>query len=364
MTATALPGSELLANLAAHDPRFRERTAHALLAVEKRLLACAADAPDPRVAELVGHIATAGGKRLRPLLVLLGAEFGEPWRDGVVEAAVIAELVHISSLHHDDVMDGAELRHGVASVNALWGARLAVAGGNWLLARAARLAAELGPEMVRFQADVASELVEGQLRELTGPGEGEDPVAHFFRVTSGKTAALLAMALRAGALHAGAPAAYGGALDEYGRQLGVAFQISDDLLDLVAPASSTGKELGKDLAAGVPSLPVVLAATDRRPAGAELRELLSSGPLDDPRDRRRALDLFAASPAPAAAAAHLGHRLRLAREALGVLPPGPARRALHALCDYVDSRVARTADAGHRSDQQTRQGVGHADGIG
>ncbi|MFD4035039.1 polyprenyl synthetase family protein [Streptomyces sp. NPDC058637] len=347
MTVTALPGSELLVHMAAHDPLFRERTAQSLLAVEKRLLDCASDAPDPRVAELTGHIATAGGKRLRPLLVLLGAEFGESWRDGVVEAAVIAELVHISSLYHDDVMDGAELRHGVVSANALWGARLAVAGGNWLLARAARLAAELGPDMVRFQADVASELVVGQLREMTGPDEGEDPVAHYFQVASGKTAALLAMALGAGALRAGAPDAHGRALIEYGRQLGIAFQISDDLLDLVAPASRTGKEQGADLAAGAPSLPVLLAVADGRPAGAELRELLSAGPLEDPADRRRALRLFAVSPAPAGAEAHLRHRLDLARAALDVLPPGPARRALHALCDYVDSRVARTVDAGH-----------------
>ncbi|MFF5897979.1 polyprenyl synthetase family protein [Streptomyces argenteolus] len=346
MTATALPGSELLAHMAAHDPSFRERTAESLIAVEKRLLDCAAESGDPRVAALTGHIATAGGKRLRPLLVLLGAEFGEPWRDGVVEAAVIAELVHISSLYHDDVMDGAELRHGVASANALWGARLAVAGGNWLLARAARLAAELGPDMVRFQADVASELVVGQLREMTGPAEGEDPVAHFFQVTSGKTAALLAMALGAGALRAEAPASYGRALTEYGRQLGIAFQISDDLLDLLAPASATGKEQGKDLAAGVPSLPVLLAAADRRPAGAELRELLAAGPLADPADRRRALELFAHSPAPAAAEAHLRRRLRLARAALDALPAGPAHRALHALCDYVLSRVAPTVGAG------------------
>ncbi|MFI8814198.1 MULTISPECIES: polyprenyl synthetase family protein [unclassified Streptomyces] len=342
MTVTAPPGSELLAHIAAQEPSFERRTAESLLAVEKRLLDCASGAPDPRVAELTCHLAAAGGKRLRPLLVLLGAEFGESWRDGIVDAAVIAELVHISSLYHDDVMDGAALRHGVDSANARWGERLAVAGGNWLLARAARLAAELGPDMVRFQADVASELVVGQLREMTGPAEGEDPVSHFFQVTSGKTAALLSMSLGAGALRAGAPAAHRAALAEYGLQLGIAFQISDDLLDLAAPAELTGKEQGTDLAVGVPSLPVLLATADPGPAGAELRELLAAGPLEDPGDRRRALELFAASPAPAAARAHLRQRLDRAGAVLDTLPPGPARRALHALCDYVDTRVART----------------------
>ncbi|MFI8438414.1 polyprenyl synthetase family protein [Streptomyces sp. NPDC079020] len=343
MTVTAPPGSELLDRIASHDPSFRERTAESLLAVEKRLLDCAAGAPDPRVAELTGHLAAAGGKRLRPLLVLLGAEFGESWRDGVVDTAVVAELVHISSLHHDDVMDGALLRHGVDSANARWGARLAVAGGDWLLARAARLAAELGPDMVRFHADVASELVVGQLREMTGPAEGEDPVGHYFQVSSGKTAALLAMSLGAGARRAGAPEAYGSSLTEYGRQLGIAFQISDDLLDLAAPAALTGKEQGKDLAAGVLSLPVTLAAADPGPAGAELRELLADGPLDDPAGRRRALELFAVSPALAAARAHLRQRLDLAGAALEALPPGPARRALHALCDYVHARSVPAA---------------------
>lgn len=343
---TASPGNELLERIAAREPLFRERTAQLLLEVEKRLLDVAADSPDPRVAELTAHIAASGGKRMRPLLVLLGAEFGEEWRDGVVEAAVIAELVHISSLYHDDVMDGAALRHGVLSANARWGERLAVAGGDWLLARAARLAAGVGPDMVRFNADVAGDLVDGQLRELTGPAEGEDPVEHFFRVTAGKTAALLAMALGAGALQAGVPAEQGRALMEYGHQLGIAFQISDDLLDLVAPAAQTGKEQGKDLAAGVLSLPVLLAASDTGPAAAQLRELLSEGPLDDPARQQRALELFRSSAAPAAAEQHLRERLGLARSSLRHLPECSARRALDALCDYVGTRVSRSTAAG------------------
>ncbi|MFJ1859114.1 polyprenyl synthetase family protein [Streptomyces anulatus] len=346
MLVTASPGSELLDRIAARDPLFRDRTAQRMQAVEKRLVDVAADSPDPRVGELTGHLAVSGGKRMRPLLVLLGAEFGEEWRDGVVDAAVIAELVHISSLYHDDVMDGAALRHGVASANARWGERLAVAGGDWLLARAARLAAGLGPDMVRFNADVAGDLVEGQLLEMTGPAEGEDPVQHFFRVTSGKTAALLAMALGAGALQAGAPTGQGRSLMEYGHQLGIAFQISDDLLDLVAPAEETGKEQGKDLAAGVLSLPVLLAVSGTGPADAELRDLLEAGPLDDLVRRRRALELFRSSGAPAAAEQHLRERLALARSALHDLPVCAARRALDALCDYVGTRVSRSNAAG------------------
>ncbi|MET9662106.1 polyprenyl synthetase family protein [Streptomyces sp. NPDC006510] len=339
MTVAAPAGSGLLAHVAVGEPEFENRITESLLAVEKRLLDCVASAPDPRVAELTGHLAAAGGKRLRPLLVLLGAEFGEPFRDGVTEAAVIAEIVHISSLYHDDVMDGATMRHGVPSVNARWGERLAVAGGNWLLARAAQLASRLGAQAVRFNAEVASRLVAGQLGELTGPAPDEDPVEHFFQVTEGKTAALFSMSTAIGALQAGAPAGCQDALTEYGNQLGVAFQISDDLLDLAAPAALTGKEQGKDLWAGVASLPVLLAQEDTSPGGAELRALLADGPVEGAEARRRALELFRASPAPARAQAHLYRRLDRARAALELLPPCPARRVLDALCGYVALRT-------------------------
>ncbi|MCX5203687.1 polyprenyl synthetase family protein [Streptomyces sp. NBC_00237] len=312
----------------------------ALAAAEKWLQDCVHSAPDPRVAALTGHLAAAGGKRLRPLLVLLGAEFGEPWRDGVTQAAVIAELVHISSLYHDDIIDGAATRHGVDSVNARWGERAAVLGGDWLLARAAQLAAGLGAEAIHLNAQTAGRLVSGQLRELTGPAPGEDPVAHYFQVIAGKTAALLSMSLGMGALQAGASAAQAAALTEYGEQLGVAFQIADDLLDLSAPAELTGKEQGKDLLAGVSSLPVLIALAGDDPADDELRALLTGGHVTAPAVHRRVLELFRCSPAAAEAAALMRQRLEQARASLEGLPPIPARRALVALGDFVARRTA------------------------
>lgn len=328
----------LIGRLVPDEPVFRLRIADALAKAEKWLQDCANSAPDPRVATLTGHLAAAGGKRLRPLLVLLGAEFGEPWRDGVTQAAVIAELVHISSLHHDDVMDRAETRHGVPSVHARWGERAAVFSGDWLLARAARLAADLGTEAIHLNAQTAGRLVAGQLRELTGPAPGEDPVEHYFQVTAGKTAALLSMSLGIGAVQAGAPAPYLPALTEYGEQLGVAFQIADDLLDLTSPAEVTGKDQGKDLLAGVPSLPVLLALAGKGRADRELRALLRAGPASDAAAHRRALELFRRSPATAEAQALMRERLDLARAALGVLPDLPARRALTELCDVIAPR--------------------------
>ncbi|MDJ0347479.1 polyprenyl synthetase family protein [Streptomyces sp. PH10-H1] len=325
----------LVRRLALKDPGLEVRLRNGLDAAEKQLLAHAESAEDPRISTLTGHLAAAGGKRVRPLLVLLGAEFGDPWRHGVTQAAVIAELVHVSSLYHDDVMDNAATRHGVSSVNARWGERLAVLAGDLLLAKAARLAAELGPAAISLNAEVAGALVAGQLCELIGPGPGEDAISHYFQVISGKTAALLAMSLRTGAQQAGAPEPVVRSLGQYGEELGLAFQIADDLLDLKASTEQMGKEQGRDLAAGVTSLPVLLALADTTPRGAALRELLSAGPAADPAQQRLALRLFRRSPALAEAEAMMHQRLDRARAALSDLPPLPALRALNLLCDYV-----------------------------
>lgn len=324
----------MLRRLALSDAGLERRLRSGLEAAEKELAAHAESAEDPRIADVTGHLAAAGGKRLRPLLVLLGAEFGDPWKDGITGAAVIVELVHVSSLYHDDVMDAAATRHGVPSANARWGERLAVLAGDLLLAKAARLAADLGPEVTALNAEVAGRLVEGQLHELVGPGAGEDPITHYLRVISGKTAALLAMSLRIGAQQAGAPEQVVRALGEYAEHLGFAFQMADDLLDIKAPTEQLGKEQGKDIKAGVASLPVLLALADRTPRGAELRELLSAGPVG-PAEQRRALALFRRSSALAEAEAMMHERLDLARTALRALPPRPALQALDALCDFV-----------------------------
>ncbi|MDG9720223.1 polyprenyl synthetase family protein [Streptomyces sp. DH24] len=331
--------AELLRRLGPDEPKFQARVGEALDHVESLLRACTRDAADPRVAALTGHLAATGGKRMRPLLVLLAAEFGDPAREGVAQAAVVAELVHLASLYHDDVVDRAATRHGAPSANALWGNRPAILGGDWLLARAARLSADLVPEALALNSRTASRIVAGQMRELVGPVPGEDPVTHYFRVTAGKTAALLAMSLGVGAHQSGTSPDVADALIEYGEQLGIVFQIADDLLDLFSPAASSGKEQGKDLLIGVPSLPVLLARESTDPRDAELRELLAAGPVAGAGRHRRALDLFAVSQAAVRTRTIMHQRLALARTALDALPPLPARDALDALCDFVARRT-------------------------
>jgi heptaprenyl diphosphate synthase len=333
--------SSLATELAVSEPALTARLTRGMNASEERLRGLAAEARDPCVAEIVGHLIDTGGKRLRPLLALVGAEFGVWDPSLAVEAAALAELVHVASLYHDDVMDQARTRRGVPSANALWGNSAAVLAGNWLLSKAARLAAELGADSMRLQAKVTNRLVAGQMRELTGPTDGEDPLSHYFAVVAGKSAALISMALQVGAVRTGAPDQVVQALAEYGEHLGTAFQIADDILDITSSSEISGKEQGKDLAVGVVSLPVLLALADEGPEAAELRELLAANALAaDPGGPGlpRAVGLLHRTGALAEAEAMMDARLLRARAALTRLPAGPATQVLHSLCDFVARR--------------------------
>ncbi|MFI6849616.1 polyprenyl synthetase family protein [Kitasatospora sp. NBC_00085] len=343
LTAEPRPDS-LVARLALADPGLTARLHRGLADAETRLRETAADVPNALVAERSRYLIEAGGKRLRPLLVLLAAEFGAGAEDGrtgqVLDAAAMVELIHVASLHHDDVMDGARSRHGVPSAPARWGNRTAVLLGNRLLVRAGRLAAGLGDDVIRMQGGAAERLVRGQLRELTGPAAGESPLTHHFAVIADKTASLISLALRLGAEVAGAPAPAVRALAEYGEQLGIVFQLSDDLLDFVADPAESGKDAGIDLAVGVRTLPVLLALSEDGPRAAELRRLLEGGPLADERNRRRAAELLRSSSAEARARELLHSCATDARDALSALPDLPARAALESLVGLVEHRTA------------------------
>lgn len=327
--------------LHASDPQLDDRLRRGMAAAEERLRECIAQADDPHVEKLASHLVLSGGKRLRPLLVLLGAQFGRLGAEtdpAVVDAAVVVELVHVASLCHDDVMDQAATRRGSPSVNALYGNSSAVLAGNWLLARAGMLAGGLDSAGLRLYARVTEQLVVGQMHEVAGPYGGRDALSHYFAVISGKSASLISASLRIGAVQAGAPDAVALALGAYGEHLGIAFQISDDLLDITSESSASGKEQGKDLAAGVASLPVVLALADRRPKARKLRELLSSGAPVTPREHRRALELLRASDAMGEARTLMQQHLQRARAALADLPAGAAQAMLGGLCEFVAAR--------------------------
>jgi len=292
------------------------------------------------VGEAARHLADAGGKRFRPLLTLLAAHVGDPSAAGVVESAVVVELTHLATLYHDDVMDEASVRRGAVSDNARWTNTVAILTGDFLFSRASDLLAELGPEAVRIQARTFSRLVTGQIRETAGPPPGGDPVAHYLTVLAEKTGSLIATSAMFGAMFGGAPAAVADLLRRYGELIGIAFQLSDDLLDVAADSAASGKTPGTDLREGVRTLPVLFALRSAGSSAEEIRlRRLLAEPLPEPDELSEALDLLRRSPAMAEARAMLMSYAGRARSLLSGLPGSPARDALSALADFV---VART----------------------
>lgn len=295
---------------------------------------------DPLVTEAAQHLVVAGGKRFRPLLVALGGQFGDPGQPDLVPAAVTVELTHLATLYHDDVMDAAVVRRGAPSANARWSNSVAILVGDYLFARAADIAADLGPEAVRIQARTFARLVHGQIAETVGP-RGADRVQHYLQVIVDKTGSLIATSARFGGMFGGAPAPVVAALAEFGETIGVAFQLSDDLLDIASEPSESGKTPGMDLREGVPTLPVLyaLASDDADAASVRLREILSAGPVTDDGQLVEALGLLRDSAALKRARETVRWYAERARAQLAPLPDVPARQALASLCDSIVTRT-------------------------
>jgi len=317
------------------DPGLESRLSSGFQAVEVGL-ADAVKSSDAFVSEVSRHLVEAGGKRFRPLLVLLAAEYGNTAASGVVPSGVVVELTHLATLYHDDVMDEAPRRRGAESANLRWGNTVAILTGDFLFARSSAILADLGPEAVRLQAQTFERLCVGQIRETVGPAEGVSAVDHHLAVLADKTGSLIATSTRYGALASGAAESVVDALTRFGERIGVAFQLADDLVDITSDSDESGKTPGTDLREGVQTMPALLALS----AGDDprLSELLSR-PLSDDAEHAEALALIRANPALAAARQIALDWAEDARECLHGLPDIAATRALSELCDYV---VART----------------------
>ncbi len=248
---------------------------------------------DPFLAEVAAHLISAGGKRLRPTLTLCAAyaSVGITANNGVVSAtdeavtgAVACELVHLGSLYHDDVIDEAETRRSVPSVNARWSNIVAILAGDFLLARASSLAASLGADVAALLAETIGELCRGQVLELQHLFDVARSEEDYSSAIEGKTAALFATSCRIGGMVSGVADPTLDALTRFGRHLGMCFQIVDDVLDLSSTDAALGKPAGQDLLEGIYTLPVIYALRESEP----LRELLGQ-PLDAPQlaDARR-----------------------------------------------------------------------------
>ncbi len=290
------------------------------------------------VTEAAQHVAAAGGKRFRPALVATAAHLGTGFElDSVISAALVMELTHVASLYHDDVMDEADLRRGVTSANQRYGNSTAILVGDFLFARASVEVAKLGPAYVDLQARTFAELVEGQMAETAGPEPGEDPIEHHLKVLAGKTASLIRASALFGGMVGGASEQTLDALGRFGFEIGMVFQLSDDLIDIVS--ETTGKTPGTDLREGIPTLPTLLLGSSSAASDRELAELIAAG-LDDDADLSRALALLRASSVIDQTRAEINRRAEVARSYLAPLPEGAAKEALDRLCDEVVTRSA------------------------
>jgi heptaprenyl diphosphate synthase len=318
-----------------HDEVFADSVRAQLEIIESELLR-AAEASTPMVTEAAQHIIASGGKRFRPSLVVLASHLG-PAADAaeVVRSAVVVELTHVASLYHDDVMDDARLRRGAPSANVRWTNSIAILVGDFLFARASDIVSELGNEFVQLQARTFARLVQGQIAETVGPSDGEDPLAHYLKVVADKTGSLIATSAVFGAKVSGAEQSVQQAMAEFGEEIGMIFQLSDDIIDITSDV--TGKTPGTDLREGVPTLPILLARQSTDPADARLLELLDSD-LSDDAALAEVLTLLRAHKCIEQARAEVIRRADLARATLRSVPPGPARSALEELCDTVVTR--------------------------
>ncbi|MFV0319707.1 MAG: polyprenyl synthetase family protein [Microbacterium sp.] len=289
------------------------------------------------------YLYEAGGKRVRPMLVLLAAQLGQGTGDAVVEVATALEITHLGSLYHDDVMDDADVRRGVPSAHAVWGNNVAILTGDLLFSRASQIMARHGERAQRLQADTFERLVLGQLHETVGPQPGDDPVEFYLQVLTDKTGSLIAAAAEAGVVFSGGAEEFVPAMVEFGERAGVAFQLLDDVIDLSADPDETGKVPGTDLRAGVPTMPYLLLGRQDDAASVDLHARIDEG-VDriadgaDPALLDGPLAELRGNPATEATRLLANEWSLQAIAALEPLPDGPVRDALTRFAQAVADR--------------------------
>ncbi|MBI3453926.1 MAG: polyprenyl synthetase family protein [Rhodospirillales bacterium] len=292
------------------------------------------------IPQLAGHIIAAGGKRLRPLLTLVSARLcGYSGRRHVALAACV-EFIHTATLLHDDVVDESDLRRGLATANAVWGNKASVLVGDFLFSRAFQVMVEDGSlAVLSILSNASAVIAEGEVMQLLTANDTETSERAYLDVIKAKTATLFAAACRVGAVIADRPKIEENALESYGLNLGIAFQVIDDVLDYAAHQATLGKTVGDDFRDGKITLPVVLAylrgdAEERRFWRRTLEDQEQTG--DDLAQAVRLMEKHGALRDSVERARHYG---AIARDALGVFPDGPEKRALVELVDFAIDRA-------------------------
>lgn len=306
-----------------------------VLRVEALIRSVAGSSLHPLVAEPALHLIKAGGKRLRPALALLSSRAGEPGRRETDLAAAAVEMVHLATLYHDDVIDETETRRGVPTAHEKWGVEVAVLAGDYLFACGCSLGADAGGEVPGILARAIARVCEGQIVETANLNDPRRPVEDYVDTIRAKTAELFRASCELGAATAAATTEHRGALVRYGENLGLAFQIVDDLLDLVGDPQVTGKRPGTDLREGVFTAPVLLACARDGSLAAKLEGGV--------RDLDELLPSVRAAGGVEAALDLAGRYAAQARGAIDTLPEAEWTAAMRMMVDGVLAQVEEKA---------------------
>jgi heptaprenyl diphosphate synthase len=292
--------------------------------------------------ETSSYLIAAGGKRFRAMLVLLAGYFGDPADPRLVPGSVSIELVHLATLYHDDVIDEADSRRGAPSANVRWDNTVAILTGDYLFARASEISTELGTEVCRLLARTIAVLCDGQIREVDNSAKVEQEVSNYLEIIRRKTASLIGTSCRLGGMLSDADPEHVDVLEEFGGALGMAYQLSDDIMDITASQMELGKEPGQDLREGVYTLPVLHALVYDE-GREELARILSHG-APDGEMLDRVLEIVRSGGSVDAARDAVTAEVRRATQLAERLPVGAARHALIQLAKFLAVRCGADAE--------------------
>jgi heptaprenyl diphosphate synthase len=293
------------------------------------------------LAETSSYLIAAGGKRFRAMLVLLAGYFGDPADPRLVPGSVSIELVHLATLYHDDVIDEADARRGAPSANVRWDNTVAILTGDYLFSRASEISTDLGTDVCRLLARTIAVLCDGQIREVSSSAKVEQEISNYLGIIRRKTASLIATSCRLGGVLSDAHPDHVDVLEEFGDALGMAYQLSDDIMDITSSQIELGKEPGQDLREGVYTLPVLhaLAHDEHR---EELARILSHGSPDGEM-LDRVLEIVRSEGSVAAARVAVTDEVKRATRLAERLPDGHARHALIQLAKFLAVRCGAAA---------------------
>ncbi len=307
--------------------------------VEEKMRRAGREAEGP-LADAILYLLSSGGKRIRPALTIAAARHYPVDDDALTSLAAAVEMLHTATLVHDDVIDGSLLRRGNPTLNARWSAGATVLAGDYIFARAAIFAAETrSVPVVQLFAETLAVICSGELRQMFKYYDLEQPREEYYNRIYAKTASLFAAAAELGALLAQAPESHVRAFRDYGRYLGMAFQIVDDILDFVGSEEVLGKPVGSDLRQGTITLPVFYYLRDGGDRNLLVQVFNAQGEEEKSLALARALEAIQASGAIDAAREEAWEFAQKARRALDIVPDTPYRDALRDIAAYVVERT-------------------------